>query len=256
MAMKAARRREEIATLAHTNGLASVEELAETFGVSQSTIRRDLALLEDSESIARTYGGVIPLSRLHPEAALAERASQGTAAKQKLGRWAAQQVQPGETVLLDAGTTAAQVALNLRGTTPLTVVTAGLTPFFELSGAAGIERVLLGGTFRNLSQGFVGPLTEEALERWSFDAVFLGADAVTAERGVCEASVAQTRLKQLMARTGERVYLLVHAQKLGSRPFNSWVHLPGPWTLVTDSSAQPDQLQPFRDRGIDVVVVP
>ena len=253
--MKAAQRRKQIADLARANGPASVDELAERFGVSASTIRRDLARLDESEGLARTYGGIISVPRLHTEAALAERALIGTAAKQKLGRWAASQVRPGQTVLVDAGTTAAQVALYLRRITPLTVVTAGLTPFFELSGAVGIERILLGGSLRELSQGFVGPLTEEALERWSIDLVFLGADAVTADRGVCEASVAQTRLKQLMARSGDRVYLLVHAEKIGQRPFNSWIQLPGGWTLVTDDEVTDEQLAPFRSRGIEVVVV-
>lgn len=253
--MKAEERREQIAMLAHANGLATVEELAASFQVSSSTIRRDLALLVESETIARTYGGVIPRSRDHQEATLQERALRGGAAKQRIGRWAAEQVNPGDTILLDAGTTTAQVACHLRTTHPLTVVTTGLTPFHELAGVPDIERVLLGGTFRDLSQGFVGPLTEEALERWYFDLVFLGADAVTADRGVCEASVVQTRLKQLMARAGARVFLLMHAEKLGQRPFKSWVQLPGPWTLVTDSSVQPDQLAPFEARGIEVVVV-
>ncbi len=253
--MKAAQRRERIELLTHATGPATVEELAASFGVSQSTIRRDLAFLQDSARIARTYGGVIPVLHPHHEATLQERALRGAEAKQAIGRWAAAQVSPGDTILLDAGTTAAQVAKHLRGTHPLTVVTAGLTPFFELSGATDVELVLLGGTFRERSQGFVGPLTEEALERWYVDTVFLGADAVTADRGVCEASVAQTRLKQLMGRAADRVFLLVHAEKIGQRPFSSWVRLPGPWTLVTDRSATPEQLAPFRDLGIDVVVV-
>ena len=242
--------------MAQSNGLASVEELAQVFGVSESTIRRDLARLEDSGGLARTYGGVIALPRRHHEAALQERAAEGLPGKQAIGRWAAAQVQPGETVLLDAGTTTAQAALSLRSVPDLTVVTTGLTPFLELTGVPGHELVLLGGTLREISQAFVGPLTEVALERWTFDRVFLGADSVTADRGLCEASVAQTRLKELMARAGDRVYLLVHSEKIGKRPFNSWVQLPGQWTLVTDSGVGADQLAPFRERGVDVVVVP
>lgn len=254
--MQAAERRDRISVLARTEGLASVERLAETFGVSPSTIRRDLAHLELSQQIARTYGGAIALRPAHAEAALAERASQGAEAKRRLGRWAAQQVRPGETVALDAGTTMAQVAVHVREVRPLTVVTAGLTPFFEIGDVDGIERVLLGGSLREVSQGFVGPLTEEALERWTFDVAFLSADAVTAEHGICEASVAQTRLKRLIALASERVYLLVHADKIGARPFNSWVQLPIPWTLVTDSDASDRQLQPFRARGVEIVVLP
>ena len=252
--MKAAARRDEIARLARETGLASVEELAQRFDVSSSTIRRDLALLEESQAIARTYGGVIPIPASHAEGALHVRAREGMAAKQAIGRWAAQQVQPGQTILLDAGTTCAQMARELRHTTPLTVVTTGLTPLFELAHAPEVDRVLLGGSFREISQGFVGPVTEQALERWTFDAVFLGADAVTAELGVCEASPAQTRLKELMARTSSHVHLLVHGEKIGQRPFNSWVQLPPGWTLVTDSSADPAHLEPFRGRGVRVVV--
>jgi DeoR/GlpR family transcriptional regulator of sugar metabolism len=197
---------------------------------------------------------VIAVRSAHYEASLQERASESHGAKDAIGRWAAGQVEPGQTVLLDAGTTTARVAAHLHGMSPLTVVTSGLTPFFELADDAGIDRILLGGEYREVSQSFVGPLTEAALDRWSFDRAFLGADAVTAERGICEASPAQTRLKELMARASDRVYVLAHSAKLGATPFNAWVHLPGKWTLVTDPGATPQQLEPFDRRGIATIV--
>ncbi|WP_182616347.1 DeoR/GlpR family DNA-binding transcription regulator [Promicromonospora sukumoe] len=252
--MRAPQRREEIVRMARSNGLASVEHLAEVFGVTQSTIRRDLSTLDKSNQLARTYGGVIAVRSPHYEASLQERASDSHRAKDTIGRWAADQVEPGETVLLDAGTTTARVAAHLHGTSPLTVVTSGLTPFFELADDSAMQRILLGGEYREVSQSFVGPLTEAALDRWSFDRAFLGADAVTAERGICEASPAQTRLKELMARAGDEVYVLAHAGKLGATPFNAWVHLPGKWTLVTDAGATEEQLTPFREHGITTVV--
>ncbi|MFC7403836.1 DeoR/GlpR family DNA-binding transcription regulator [Georgenia alba] len=250
--MRAPQRREEIVRMARANGLASVEHLAEVFGVTQSTIRRDLATLDKSNQLARTYGGVIAVRSPHHEASLQERAAESHDAKDAIGRWAAGQVEPGQTVLLDAGTTTARVAAHLHGVSPLTVVTSGLTPFFELD--PRVDRILLGGEYREVSQSFVGPLTEAALDRWSFDRAFLGADAVTAERGICEAAPAQTRLKELMARAGARVFVLAHAAKLGATPFNAWVHLPGEWTLVTDAGATAEQLEPFHRRGIATVV--
>lgn len=252
--MRAPERREETVRMARTNGLASVEELAQAFDVTQSTIRRDLAILEASNQLARTYGGVIAVRTPHYEASLQERVSESHAAKDAIGRWAATQVEPGQTVLLDAGTTTARVAAHLHGLSPLTVVTSGLTPFFELADDTGMDRVLLGGDYRAVSQSFAGPLTEAALERWSFDCAFLGADAVTAERGICEASPAQTRLKEMMARASERVYVLAHSAKLGTTPFNAWVQLPGKWTLVTDTGATAEQLAPFQRRGIETVL--
>lgn len=252
--MKASERREEIVRMATSNGLASVEEFSRTFGVTASTIRRDLSALEKSGRLARTYGGVIAVGSRHREMSLGERSGDSYRAKDAIGRLAAAQVSPGETVLLDAGTTTARVAAHLVGTSPLTVVTNGMTPFHELEGAEGVELSLLGGWYRQTSQSFVGPMAEASLERWYFDAVFLGADAVMADRGLCEATATQTRLKELMARTGARVYVVAHAAKLGASPFNAWVRLEAPWTLVTDAEASDEQLEPFVRRGVDVIV--
>jgi len=108
--MKASERREEIVRMATSNGLASVEEFSRTFGVTASTIRRDLSALEKSGRLARTYGGVIAVGSRHREMSLGERSGDSYRAKDAIGRRAAAQVSPGETVLLDAGTTTARVA--------------------------------------------------------------------------------------------------------------------------------------------------
>ncbi|MFE0951600.1 DeoR/GlpR transcriptional regulator, partial [Streptomyces mutabilis] len=98
-----------------------------------------------------------------------------------------------------------------------------------------------------------GPLTEAALERMTFDRVFLSADGVTADGGICEADLRQTRLKELMARRAARTYVLAHAAKLGRAPFHAWATLPPGWTLVTDASATDADVAPFIARGIEVV---
>ncbi|GAB3466482.1 DeoR/GlpR family DNA-binding transcription regulator [Streptomonospora sediminis] len=246
-------RRDAIVQLATTTGLASVEELSARFGVTASTIRRDLAHLESDGRLARTYGGVMPLIA-HPEASLRQRLGEAFEAKRAIATWAAGEVSAGETVLLDSGSTTAAVAHELRGVRDLTVATTGLTALEELVGAEDVRVECLGGTLRHLSQGLFGPHTEAALSRMTFDRVFLGADAVTAEDGICEATLEQTRLKELMAQRSERVYVLVHAAKLGRRPFHAWARLPERWTLVTDAGAGPAALAPFAVAGIDVVV--
>ncbi|GAA3359870.1 DeoR/GlpR family DNA-binding transcription regulator [Saccharopolyspora gregorii] len=246
-------RRAAIVRLATTSGPASVEELSERFGVTASTIRRDLAQLESAGHLARTYGGAMPLDP-HQESSLRQRSGEAHAAKHAIAAWAARQVRPGETVLLDSGTTTGALAHALRDARDLTVATTGLTVLQELVSADGVHVECLGGTLRHVSQGFVGALTEAALSRMTFDRVFLGADGVTAEQGICEADLQQTRLKELMAQRAEHVYLLVHAAKLGRRPFHAWAQLPERWTLVTDAEADPAAIAPFLTRGVDVVV--
>ena len=251
-------RRGEIVRLATTSGLASVEELSDQLGVTASTIRRDLARLTAQGKLARTYGGVMSLAD-HPEASLRQRLGEAHAAKRDIARWAADQIEPGETVLLDAGSTMGALADAITKTpelTELTVVTAGISAMGTLADSVGIDVIALGGRLRTLSQAFVGPLAEAAVQRLSFDRAFMGADSVHAERGICEADLEQTRLKELMMSRAEHTYVLAHADKLGQSPFHAWAVMPHHWTLVTDESADPIALQAFRDHDVEVVVAP
>lgn len=247
-------RREEIVRLASTAGATNVEHLATVFGVTASTIRRDLGQLTAEGRLARTYGGAMALVA-HPETSLGQRSSEAFEAKRAIARWAAAQIRPGESILLDAGSTVAALAHELRGAHDLTVATTGLTALTELSDVDAVHVECLGGTLRHLSQGFVGPLTEAALERMTFDRAFLGTDGVSAEQGICEADLQQTRLKELIARRSTRLYVLAHAAKIGQRPFHAWARLPAGWTLVTDHTADPADLEAFGPAGIEVVVV-
>ncbi|MEU9065007.1 DeoR/GlpR family DNA-binding transcription regulator [Streptomyces sp. NPDC048430] len=246
-------RRDRIEELATTTGLASVEDLSHLFDVTASTIRRDLAKLTADGRLARTYGGAMALTA-HPEASLRQRTGEGFEAKRAIARWAAARVRAGETLLLDAGSTVGALAHELRTAKDLTIATTGLTALQELSDIETLHVECLGGTLRPLSQGFVGPLTEAALERMTFDRVFLGTDGISPEHGICEADLRQTRLKELMARRAEHVYVLAHAAKLGRRPFHAWAKLPPGWTLVTDAEADPDLVSALRARSIDVEI--
>jgi len=247
-------RREEIYHLAVTTGLASVEELSRRFQVTASTIRRDLAQLNEQGKLARTYGGAVALGA-HPESSLRQRTGEAFEQKHAIAGWAASQVKPGESILLDGGSTVGALAHALRDGENLTVVTPGLNTLQELADSPGIEVDCLGGRLRRVSQTFVGPIAEAALERMSFDRVFLGADAVSAEDGLCEADHTQTRLKELMARRGAAVYVLADSGKLGKRPFHAWARIPLPWVLVTDDDADPQQLERFRAAGVTVEAV-
>jgi DeoR/GlpR family transcriptional regulator of sugar metabolism len=249
-------RRAQILALLLSAGGVSVEELADRLEVTASTIRRDLARLTVAGSVTRTLGGAVIGVSSSAETPLYNRAQEARVQKDEIGRWAANQIRDGETVVLDAGTTVGRVAHHLRGRSGLTVVTNGLTSLLELADTDDIDVIVLGGALRHISQGLVGPVTDMNLSRLSAHRVFLGADGLTADRGICEADFVQTRTKEIMASCGGQVYVLVDSSKLGKTPFNAWAPLERPWTLVTDSGADPEQLEPFQRKGnVEVVVV-
>jgi DeoR/GlpR family transcriptional regulator of sugar metabolism len=252
--LKPSQRREQITRLITRDGLVDVEQLAEAFDVTPSTIRRDLSRLTASGELARTYGGAIATG-LNAEPTLDQRATMSIAQKEQIARLAATFVGADETLILDAGTTIGRLARRLHGRSGLTVITNGVTTLTELADAEGVHVISLGGDLRNISQGFVGPLTELALTRLTADRAFLGADSLDARLGICEASPVQTRLKELMMEHADHIYVLADSSKLGRAAFDAWAPIEKPWTLITDSDASEEQLAPFRSRGDATVLL-
>jgi DeoR/GlpR family transcriptional regulator of sugar metabolism len=241
--MSGAQRRQEIRDLLQVRPL-SVAELAERYGVSESTIRRDLTRLSDSGEIVRTYGGALSPAGAE-EQPLQERQRLYRREKAAIAAAAEAHTAGCRLVLLDAGTTVGALASRLAARGGLTVATPGLTSIDILAGVPGIELIVLGGTVHQLSLGMVGPLAEAAVSRLTADAVFLGADGVVAGRGICEARQEQVSLKQVMINRSRDVYVLADCGKLGRAESHWWADFDRPWTLVTDSGATPGQLAGF-----------
>lgn len=236
-------------------GTAAVERLATEVGVSPSTVRRDLARLEQEGRVARTYGGALVRERFH-ERSFTESEQLQQAAKSHIAETAVELVPDRAAVFLDAGTTCLALARLLAHRGPRTVVTRGLEAALLLAQAPGIDVVLLGGHVRPLSHGLVGPLTALSLDRMSFDVAVLGADAVDPERGLGEPTDEETSVKERAASRASRVLLLADASKLGTAALTAWLPVHPSWTLVTDAGADPQRVSAFADRGLRVLGSP
>ncbi|NIE66361.1 DeoR/GlpR family DNA-binding transcription regulator [Burkholderia sp. Ax-1719] len=244
--MKASDRHRAILELVQTRE-ANVEQLTEALGVSEATIRRDLAVLHKQRRLVRTYGGATALVGVHePEASLEERKAAQREQKERIALAAAAHVRDGDTVMLDGGTTCAALARHLLTRSDLHVITNNLLAVTTLANAPGIEVTLLGGDLRSSSMSTLGPLAELLLSRVSVDTAFLGADGVVAEFGLCEASAQQASLKDCMIRRAAQVIVLADSDKLGRARQQHWTPLERDWRLITSASASEEALEPFR----------
>jgi len=250
--MRQSRTRRGAMLEAIASGAADVDALAARFGVSASTIRRDLQALSRERTITRTYGGAV-LAHPEPEESLDARTHQHGAAKAAIARAAAALIQPEDALILDGGSTVAALGPLLRGGQHR-IITSNLPLIGTLAGASGIELVLLGGELRPISMSTTGPLAEQALRCMTADKAFMGADGVVAERGLCEATLPQVALKRLMMEQAAEVFVLADASKLGRASQANWARPSRPYTLVTDAGATEAQLAPFVAAGIGVVV--
>lgn len=227
-------------------GHLSVAELAVRFGISASTIRRDLAALSDEGRILRTYGGALDVAA-SDEQGVAERSRQAVREKHAIARAAAQHIHEGDFLFLDAGTTVGAVAKVLaQGAMPVTCATNGITSLRALLPCQHIQTLFVGGAIRHQSQGTVGPFAEQMVASLTATSVFMSADGVVGGLGLCERAPDQIALKRLMVERSENVVVLADSRKLGSRDRSHvWLRLARPWTLITDDGATREQLTPF-----------
>lgn len=221
----------------------SIQQLAEQFAVSPSTIRRDLTELEREGYVVRTYGGALDTGH-RVERTLREKDANRAGEKEAVARTAADLVQDGEVVLLDAGTTTGALARRLAGRSGITVVTNALTVLFALADSPDVDVIVLGGRLRYPNEAILGTTVEQQLRHIRPDRVFLGADGVTAERGICSPTLELAQLKHSMLHAGGASYLLVDHSKVGNAPFSYWAPLDRECSVIVDDG-DPSALEAF-----------
>lgn len=235
-------------------GEAGIQQLADRFRVSPSTIRRDLTELAREGHVVRTYGGALDTGS-SVERTLREKDASFADEKSAVAGAAAELVRDGEVVLLDAGTTTGRLAGRLAGRSGLTVVTNGLTVLLALADSPDVDVIVLGGRLRYPNEAILGPSVEEQLRHLRPDRVFLGADGVLAGRGLCSPTLEQAQLKYRMLHAGREAYVLVDHSKVGNAPFSYWTPLDREHTLLVDDRGDPAAREPFGEAA-HVVSVP
>ncbi|AIX74493.1 MAG: DeoR/GlpR family DNA-binding transcription regulator [Mixta calida] len=203
-------RQKALLGLLSEQGQLGVAELARTLRVSVDTVRRDLNDLQRQGLAQKNHGGAIALD----VPAMSRNARSGVlnATKQRLGRAVAQQIPPGSTLMLDAGSTVLAVAAAL--TVPARVITASLDIAWALSGRADIELILLGGQWDNSQRLFAGAATLAALQRYRADIAIFGACAVDARLGISASQEADAEIKRAMLAFSAQRWLVVDHLKL------------------------------------------
>lgn len=205
-------RHAEIMRRVRLSGATSVSDLARQLGVSSSTIRRDLEVLDRDGTLKRVRGGALAGVDADDDLPFAEVAAVAEQDKEAVAALAAQIVNDGDVVLLDIGTTTMRLARHLRGRR-VTVVTSSLAVLDVLRTDPEVELLLLGGMVRRTYHSLVGMLTEAALSQVCADRVFLGASGVRPDGQVVDSTLAEVPLKRAMIAAAGQVVLLVDRHK-------------------------------------------
>jgi DeoR family transcriptional regulator, fructose operon transcriptional repressor len=249
-------RQHAIATLVAERGRIAVAAVAEDFGVTMETVRRDLAVLERAGMLRRVHGGAVPTGALTlVETGLGERHGTRTEQKRKIAV-AALDLLPGVegSLVLDGGSTTAALAEILPSDRRFYVATNSVPIASRLSVAPGVTLHVLGGRVRGLTQTAVGDSTVRALADLRVDVVFLGTNGISAGHGFSTPDEAEAATKRAMVRAAQRTVVLADSSKLGREHLVRFAAIEDVDVLVTDAEADPAAVTQLEDAGMEVVI--
>jgi DeoR/GlpR family transcriptional regulator of sugar metabolism len=250
-------RQQRIARIVEEHGRARVAELARTFDVSAVTIRKDLLTLETEGRVIRAHGGAIAVDHNRPERAFEVRERLQPREKDSIGAAAAAMVVDGESIALDASTTALAIARHLKARGPwvhLTVVTNGLRIAGELAGHPGITVALPGGFVRWEALSVVGPLGAGIFDRINVQKAFMGAAGFTLETGLSDATDEEAQIKRLMVGNAREVIAVVDHTKWQRAAFATFCRTDQLTAVISDDQSPAEMVAALRAQGIEVHV--
>ncbi|HSI13135.1 MAG TPA: DeoR/GlpR family DNA-binding transcription regulator [Chthoniobacter sp.] len=250
-------RRSQIADLVRDRGSMRVIELAELFDVSEVTIRNDLVQLEKDGELVRDRGGAVPgvaPRQITSLLAVEQRSHLQPDQKRRVARAAAALVKPGDTIIMDAGTTVVEMVPYLADITPLTVVTNALNVVLEVASKTDARIIVLGGTFSREASSTIGSIAERMLGDLVVQKAFLGTQAFDIENGLTDTTLEIAEVKRAMIRAARRTVLLTDSTKLGRSGFIKVAPLTAMHTIICDEALPVEVRSALEQLGVEVTI--
>ncbi len=201
-------------------GECRTRQLAQQFRLSEMTVRRDLAELEARGLLRRVHGGAVMQNR---DVEYARRLELGQLQKQKVGRAAAALLKSGQTIYLDAGTTAFEMARaigqGLPQITHLHIVTHGISIASELAGRTPYQLQLIGGEVYQNALSTVGPVALGQIADLNIDLFFMGAGGVDGTLGWTNSNHVEAVIKRAVIARSKSVCAICDSAKWGQQSF-------------------------------------
>jgi len=229
-----------------------VAELARELRVSEMTIRRDIRRLERDGFLRQTYGGATAHVTRSFDISFNARALQHAREKRLIGMRATELLDGARVVFLGIGTTAEQFARYLPPHPEMTVVTASL-PIASLLGTRPVRTVSIGGTVLRDELSCNGPAAIRDLERYRFDVALIGAAGLSARWGITELTDEEAEVQRSAIERADRLIVMADGSKIGAATNAVVSGAERIATLVTDASADADELDRLRALGVQVV---
>lgn len=248
-------RRKKILERIHETGEVLITDLSKEFAVSEVTIRNDLEHLERKNQLIRARGGAIHSeNHVGIDQRLTEKKKLHTQEKSAIGKKAASLIQSGETIIIDSGSTTAEIVRHLGELRPLNVITNALNIANLLMAYSNINVIIPGGYLRQNSMSLVGPLAEKNLRSFYVDKLFLSTDGFDTTQGIFTPNIDEAHLNAMMINIAKEVILVTDSSKFKRKSLAFICTIDKIKTVVTDKNIPDDDRKRLEDAGVEVII--
>ncbi len=249
-------RRAKISDLVKRQGIVRVDELGDLFGVSAITIRRDLDLLEKKGLVERTHGGALTTHHFSSEAAYLDKRHANIAIKQAIGEKAVALIDEGDTLLINSGTTTAEVIKAIQFKKNVRVVTNNVAATRDLHPDASLDVIFTGGIYRSNTCCVVGEFAELVLANVNASKAILGIDGLSFKNGLTSPNYQEALLsRKMIQHTQGPVIIVADHSKIGKIAHFSIAPLDRIAMVITDTGVAENVLQEFENLGVTLHLV-
>lgn len=247
-------RRNKILHLLHERQRLTVKELATNIGVSEATLRSDLNKMESERLLTRTHGGAILNDYVNNETSFSARAQRNQEEKIQIAEKAVDYIEEKQCILLDASSTALELARYLRKKPiRLTVVTSGVKTALELNENPDITVILIGGMMTKNSSSVEGTLGLGVLDQVNIDIMFTSASGFTTETGLTDFNLYEVQLKNEFVKQAKKVIALIDHSKIGTNSSAVFAKTDQIDMIITDSDLEDNIVNVLSMSNIHVI---
>jgi len=253
--MNTKERRHDIIQTVMEMGKVNVHHLASQYNISTVTIRTDLRYLDSHNLLIRCRGGAMACSEIAREHSIADKSIIRQAAKKRIAQRAAAEINDGEAIILDSGSTTAEVANYLSNFRRLVVMTNGINVACNLLKYKNFEVLMTGGILRQKSMSFYGKQAEDSIERYHFDKVILGADGVDFHSNITTHFELDATLNRTMCKVAKEIIVVSDSSKFNQAGIHKICSLKDITTFITDADIKDSYVLALEQSGVKLIIV-
>lgn len=251
--MLAIERRNEILEKLQAERRVVVSELSQLYDVSEETIRRDLEKLVNDGYAIKSYGGAVINENVNIDLPFNIRKNRNVVGKQRIAELVCAFVRDGDSIMLDASSTAVYIAKALRDKKKLTLITNSVEIIIELFDVPDWSVMSTGGVSREGSFALVGPQTDKMIQSYHVDKSIISCKGLDREAGITDSDELHANNKKTMLKAGNKKILAIDSSKLDKIAFTTIGMVEDITAVVTDEKPGVEWLRTFEELGIECI---